>query len=297
MNITGYDLNNWLQSDNNFSNYTSAGYYVALYQIQDQLKKGYDNGVYGRVSFRFFAFGNDSTDTNCSGQTKCRQIIDNWDGYLDVFVRESEAPTMQIDLDSCDQVCKVNCSDIQNFVVGYFYGVLVPFIIESYNLTNVTTNRTIYLPSYSNNTEVSIDCSEVSWNYCSGANPQSSLFFLGTAANNMSITVNRRGYGHFNGTLRVSYTANLINLTNTCEGKESLNDDFEGHASLYLSGPVSPKGSDSYIIQLNQQARAYAPFDRNSFVQNAVQHLYEDSLYLLLQNFVNNIFTNSIIYE
>ena len=288
-NITGYQLGAWINQYNAYPNYTSAGYYVYVYNFGPYFQK-YGNNVYGAVNVSFVAFGNDTT---CWGYY-CNQttVYSNATIYVNGVQPNDTLPDIY-----GDYGLRVNFSDVQNFLRGYFYAVMVPNITTYYNITtNTTTNRTIYLPNYYNESQVNIDCSRLSW-YCSGANPDSYLSFFSPVGYNLSITVNDRGNGYFNGRLNLPYVANLINSTSTYYGKETINSNVQGNATLYLWGQVNGTGNNTYHVTLDSYASANVIFDRNYFVQNAAQHVYSDRFRWEIQWFVNNILSNGTRYQ
>jgi hypothetical protein len=285
-NITGFDLNNWIQQYNAYPNYTWPGYYVYVYNSSHSLRQS-NNTVYGNVYFSLIAFGNDTAYPQWNRSKITVYSNASMYVYVDGDQRNNTQAWYYVDYN-----LRVNYTDVYNFLRGYFYGVMVPNITSYYNLTNSTTpNRTIYLPNYYNSSQLSIDCSQQYW-YCSGAQPQSSLFFLGTRGYNLSITVDQRGNGYFNGALNLPYIANLINSTSTYYGKETIVDNVQGNATIYLFGWVSGTGNNSYYVTLDTYAYVNVVFDRNYFVQNAAQRHYADTLRYYLQYFVNNILSN-----
>ena len=284
-NITGWELQYWLSQD--YSNYTIYNYYVYVYNFTPYLYQD-GNDVYGAVNLSFIAFGNDTA--YCPGYY-CNQttVYSNATIYVNGVQPNDPLPGIYV-----NYYLRVNYSDIQNFLRGYYYAVMVPNITTYYNITTNTTNHTIYLPNYYNDSQIFVDCSQYPWSYyyCSGASPQSYLLFSRAIGKNLSITVNDRGDGYFNGILDLPYVANLINFTSTYYGKETLIDNLQGNASLSLFGWVNGTGNDTYYVTLSDYAYANVIFDRNSFVQNATQQLYSDRFMWYIQWFVNSVLSN-----
>ena len=291
-NITGWDLNDMLRP-NFYANYTWSGYYVSVYNFAPFLEKN-GNNVSGAVNFSFVAFGNDTYYPCYPGYyTYCNQTTVYSNTTMYIYMSGDRAND-SIPYFYLDWNLRVNSSDISNFLRGYYYAVMLPTIISYYNLTtgNSTANRTIYLPNYYNDSQINIDCSSQPW-YCSGAHSQSNLFFTRAVGYNLSITVNDRGDGYFNGMLNLPYMANLINFTSTYYGKETIVSNLQGNATLYLWGQVSGTGYDSYYVTLNSNSYANVVFDRNNFVQKAAQQAYSDRFMWQIQGFVNNILSIS----
>ena len=278
MNITGYHLTKWNGGRNIFSNYTYYSVYVS--NFTNTLQK-YGNNVYGWVNLVFSAIGNDTYGS--WGQTS---VYSNASYYI-YGVQENDAvPYILI-----DKSLRVNYSDIQNFLWGYYYAIMKPAIISYYNITtNSTANRTIYLPNYYNDTQVYIGCSKQP-KYCSGASSQSNIFFLRAKGYNLSITVNTGGNGYFNGRLELEYSANLVNSTVAHYGKETIIDYIQGNATVYLSGSVTgTNNGSSYHIIVQKDAYVSAAFDHNNFVQNAAKQVFVDRYYWDLQAHANRFF-------
>lgn len=278
-NITGWDLNKWLNYD--YSNYTYMGYYVQVYNSTPMLQQ-YGNYVSGWVNISFNAFGYDNAYA-CTGRN-CKTITVRSNTTMYVSV-SGDQPNTSVPVFYVDPRLRVNPADVENFLRGYYYGIMIPNITSYYKLA--AKNQTIYLPNYYNDTQVTIDCSRQTW-YCSGANSQSYLYFTKAQGYNLSITVNNNGDGYFNGRLNLSYIANLVNYTSTYYGKETIIDNFQGNAGLYLWGWVNGTSANGYYVTLTSNAYASVIYDRNNFVTNAAQRLYAERFRWQLQRFVND---------
>ena len=130
LNITEESLRDW--TGHQYLNYTN--YHIKLYEIYSEFIprtnfRGPYHDVYGFLTFSFDAYGNHTT---CNHKYWCPKIKIH-SQQATIWMEGINTPSLPTEI-YVDYNSKINYSDIQNFLQGYYMGIVAPKVKKFYKI-------------------------------------------------------------------------------------------------------------------------------------------------------------------